>query len=446
LPRWARGTVAACSTHNENDMTQLSKPLDFGAVSDARLAGAPGPSPEAVKMRDAIRALTPLLRETAWESEKSTALVPEALQALDQTGFFRTTLPEKFGGSAFGARDLVEVITAASYADGSAGWSGFAASGVRLVLAFSPRAVEEVSAQLTDWVGPVAVGASIFSSTVGQARRSDGGFMATGKWMYGSGCRYAAWAVVGIEWQEDDKPVRGLALISRDQYEILDDWHVSGMAASSSNSITARNEIFIPEYRVIRHADLPVALGALPRKYEGLTYRLGPLATMLSTALANIAIALGMAKGCLDCFVEQANKRVPFNLPYDTVATMPSTQVVAGRVHAMVKVAEAVILQTADEVDARTLRGNDFSPSEESLATMSLVYAANLCGEAIDEMQLCIGSSTASLRNPIQRFARDVRVMLTHGAIRRDPAAEIAGRHVLGIPPFNMFAGGLAQR
>jgi alkylation response protein AidB-like acyl-CoA dehydrogenase len=429
-----------------NPLSKLNTPADSDAGSGGPPINAPGPSPEAVKMRDAILALTPLLRDTAWDSEKATALVPEALRALDQTGFFRTTLPAKFGGSAFGARDLVEVIAAASYADGSAGWSGFAASGVRLVLAFSQQAVDEVSTQIADWVGPAAVGASIFSNIVGQARRTDEGFLVTGKWMYGSGCSYAAWAVVGIEWQEDDKPVRGLALISRDQYEILDDWHVMGMAASSSNSIVARNEIFVPAYRVIRHADLPVALGALPQKYEGLTYRMGPLATMLSTALANIAITLGMARGCLDCFVEQANKRVPFNLPYETVATMPSTQVVAGRAHAMIQAAEALILQTADEVDARTLRTEDFMPREESLATMSLVYAANLCGEAIDEMQLCIGSSTVSLRNPIQRFARDARVMLTHGAIRRDPAAEIAGRHVLGLPPFNMFAGGLAQR
>lgn len=430
---------------NDNKMNPLSK-LNQPADSDAGPVKAPGPSPEAVKMRDAILALTPLLRETAWESEKATALVPEAVRALDQTGYFRITLPEKFGGSAFGARDLVEVIAAASYADGSAGWSGFAASGIRMVLAFSPQAVDEVSAQILDWVGPAAVGASIFSNIVGQARPTDAGFLVKGKWMYGSGCSYAAWAVVGIEWQEDDKPVRGLALISRDQYEILDDWHVMGMAASSSNSIVAKDEVFVPAYRVIRHADLPIALGALSQKYEGLTYRMGPMATMLSTALANIAITLGMARGCLDCFVEQANKRLPFNLPYETVAATPSTQVVAGLVYAKIKAAEALILQTADEVDARTRRAEDFAPREESLATMSLVYAANLCGEAIDEMQLCIGSSTVSLRNPIQRFARDARVMLTHGAIRRDPAAEIAGRHVLGLPPFNMFAGGLAQR
>jgi len=403
-------------------------------------------SPAARQMRDEIRALTPLLRETAWESEKRTALVPEALKALDKTGFFRTTVPQEFGGFAFGARDIVEVIATAACADGSAGWSGFAASGIRMVLAFSDQAVSEVFAQMRNWVGPSAIGASVFSTIVGPARKVEGGFMVKGKWMYGSGAAYAAWAVVGIEWQDATGLARGMAVLSRDQYEILDDWHVMGMAASSSNSIEAREEVFVPAYRVVAQSELPRALGALRGRYEGAGYRMGPLGLMLSTALANIALALGMARGCLECFVEQANKRVPFNLPYETVAAMASTQVIAGKSHAMISAAEALIHQTADEVDRRAASGEDFAPREESLLTMSLVYAARLCGEAIDNMQLCLGSSTVTMRNPIQRFARDARVMLTHGAIRLDSVAEISGRHVLGLPPHNIFAGGLAKR
>ena len=38
-----------------------------------------------------------------------------------------------------------------------------------------------------------------------------------------------------------------------------------------------------------------------------------------------------------------ANARKPFNLPYATVAETPSTQVVAGRVNAMINAAEALI-------------------------------------------------------------------------------------------------------
>ena len=53
-------------------------------------------------------------------------------------------------------------------------------------------------------------------------------------------------------------------------------------------------------------------------------------------------------------------------------------------------------------------------------------------------IQIAVGSATDSLRNPIQRFARDARVALTHGSTRLDPAAEISGRQLMGLPPFSV--------
>jgi hypothetical protein len=76
---------------------------------------------------------------------------------------------------------------------------------------------------------------------------------------------------------------------------------------------------------------------------------------------------------------------------------------------------------------------------------MDLVYAVKLCADAIDRLQLTLGSSTVALKNPIQRFARDVRVLATHGAIRFDPLAELSGRQTLGLEPFPMFAVGVPQ-
>lgn len=403
-------------------------------------------SAAAAEIRDKIRAVTPLLREKAWESEKSTALVPEALAALNATGFFLFAVPEEMGGFALGARDIAEISAAAGYADGSAAWAGFVAGGVRTVLAFDERAVSEVVSQAKDWVGPVVLGASIFSQATGGARKVDGGFMVKGTWRYGSGAAYAAWAIAGIEWLEADKPVRALALLKRDQYEKLDDWHVMGMAATASNSIQVQEEVFVPAYRVLMMDNLVEAFAAVRGRYSGLGYRMGPMSAMITVSITTISIALGMANGCIDCFVEQANRMVPFNLPYDSVAKTPSTQVVAGRTRAMVNAAEALIHRIANEIDSRAIAGTDFEPREEALLTNDLVYAGRLCGDAIDAIQVCLGSSTASLRNPIQRFLRDVRVLLSHGAIRQDPIAEITGRHVLGLEPFKMLAGGLIQR
>ncbi|WP_211370443.1 hypothetical protein [Nonomuraea turkmeniaca] len=124
---------------------------------------------------------------------------------------------------------------------------------------------------------------------------------------------------------------------------------------------------------------------------------------------------------------------------------MPSTQVAAGTARAMINAVEATILGHADEVDRRALAGIEFTGAEESEITMDLVYAVRLCADAIDKLQLAIGSSTVSLKNPIQRFARDVRVLATHGAIRFDPLAELSGRPLLGLEPFPMFAGGVPQ-
>lgn len=398
------------------------------------------------KMRDAIAALAPTIRKNALDGEALGALPEETLQALDATGFFRISIPIEHGGFAFGARDITEVIEAAAVADGSTAWMGFVAGGIRNVLAFSDKAQGEIFALVRDWAGPLAVGASVFSPIVGEARRVEGGFMVKGKWMFGSGCRHAAWAVVGIEWQEDDGPRRGLGILSRDQYEIVDDWHVMGLKGTSSNSITARDEVFMPDYRAISAGELPMKLAQLRGRFAGLAYQVDPLGLMLVTCLSNVAIGLGMAKGCLAEFVDQAKARKPFNLPYDTVADMASTQVTAGKVHAMVSAAEALMYRTADEVDRRATAGLDFLPREESLLTMDLVYAANLCAQAIDLMQIALGSSTVALKNPIQRFVRDARVLITHGAIRPDPSAEISGRHVLGLAPYGMFAGGLPQR
>lgn len=72
---------------------------------------------------------------------------------------------------------------------------------------------------------------------------------------------------------------------------------------------------------------------------------------------------------------------------------------------------------------------------------MDFAYAGTLAAQAIDMLQLAVGSSTISDKTPIQRFARDARVALAHGSTRLDPLAEINGREILGQPSFSGFSG-----
>ncbi|MFD4602387.1 acyl-CoA dehydrogenase family protein [Streptomyces sp. NPDC058464] len=398
------------------------------------------------RVRDESLALVPLLRKNAREGEALGALPPETLRAMHEAGVFKICLPVELGGYALGARDTVEIVAALGEGDGSAAWTVFVAGGIRNLLGFPEQTVEEVFKEIDTWVGPLAVGASVFSTSVGSARRTDGGWLVSGTWAFGSGCKHAAWAAVGVGYEDaEGRPRRGMALLQREQFTILDDWKVMGLQGTSSNSVTVQEETFVPDHRFVDLADFPAVMDGVQRRYSGIGFRNGTRGLMLITCLSNVAIALGMARGTLECFVEQAKARKPFNVPYPSVADMPSTQVAAGTARAMINLAGNTILRHADEVDRRALAGTDFTADEETEITMDLVYAVKLCAEAIDRLQLTLGSSSVSLKNPVQRFARDVRVLATHGAIRFDPLAEISGRQTLGLGPFPMFAGGVPQ-
>lgn len=400
------------------------------------------------EIRDKARALIPLIREQAREGERIGALTPDVLAALEAIGVYKMTLPTEWGGYALGTRDLVEIIAALGEADGSAGWAGFVSVGVKNLLALDAEVVKEVLDDTRGWVGPTIVGASVFATKVGDGRKVDGGWMVKGRWAFGSGCKHAKWAMLGVTYDPKTAPGtgRGVVVVDCSKYEIVDDWHVMGLSGSASNSISIAEEVFVPDHRFLDLSQYPVRFQHMHTRYQGTAYQQRGLAMLTTVSLCDMSIALGMARGALSCFVEQAKKRQPFTLPYPTISDMASAQVAAGKALAMINVAAAVIESYADQVDARTAEGLDFTHEEDSEISLTLAYVASLCEDAINLLQKTIGSSTMSLSNPIQRFVRDVRVLASHGAVRLDPQAEVNGRRLLGLKPFPMFAGAVPER
>jgi alkylation response protein AidB-like acyl-CoA dehydrogenase len=359
----------------------------------------------------------------------------------------RISIPVECGGFALGARDVAEIVTAVARGDGGTAWITMIASGfARVVMTFPSQTVHEIYQRSADWPGPIVAGASLFSEKVQHGRKVDGGYIvnAGGKWGFGSGCKHAAYVCVGIEYEDAERQKRrGMALLEKGQYHIVDDWHVMGLSASSSNSVATNQDIFVAEQRLVELAQFPQRLDAIRGNYTGAGYRLNGLGLMLYVALETMAIVLGMAWGTFECFVEQAKARKPFNLPYKTLSEMPSMHVTAGKARAMINSAQAVLYSRADQLDAMARQDLTVSPTQEGEFMMDFAHAGSICGQAVDMLQLAIGSSTISENNPIQRFARDARVALTHGSTRLDPLAEITGRQILGQPPFAGFSGAI---
>lgn len=394
------------------------------------------------RMRDEILEMLPLLRKHAAEGEQLGALAPATLEAVHRVGAFKIAIPIELGGLALGARDSAEVVKALGQGDASAGWLVIVSSAARNALGFDAKARDEVFASIHDWVGPIMFGATVFAQKVGDGRKVDGGYMLKGKWSFGSGCKHAAWGGVGFEYDDAATGTRrrGLGILARDQYSIVDDWHVMGLQATSSNSVRADEEVFVPDYRVVHIDDLPRITDALRGKYAGLAFKHSPIGGMLATTCTFAALAVGIAQGALESFLEQAKKRPPFNVPYKTMSEMASIQIVAGKARAVLNGANAVLWRHVDEIDRRALAQEEFFPWDEPEITMDLVHQMHECLRMVDGLLLALGSSAVVLSNPLQRAVRDIHVLATHGAFRIDPTAEISGRDMFGLEPFPMIA------
>lgn len=403
-------------------------------------------TPVGRRIRDAVSELVPLLRKNALASERSGAVTQESLEALRATGLFAASLPLEYGGHALGARDMAEIVVQVARGDGSAGWITMIASAhSRIVLSLPDKTTAEIYRDAATWLGPRLAAGSLFSEKIQKAEQAPGGFIVKGggKWIFASGCKHAAFAAVGIDFTDDKgRKRRGIAVLEKGQYHVVDDWHVMGLRASSSNSVATREDVFVPEHRFLDLAEFPDRLASIRTRYQGLGFQLDPLGLMLLPGLEMIGIALGMAKGGLECFLEQAVKRKPFNLPYKTVAESAVTQVSAAKAAAMIEAAETLLMAQADLVDQRAMGNGNFQPIEESKAMMNMVYVGNLCDEALTILQNTLGSSTVSDENPIQRYVRDTRVALSQGALRFEPTAEIYGRQLLGFGPFAALNAG----
>ena len=396
------------------------------------------------RMRDEVLDFVPEMQKLGLEAEQRRALTDTVSVRLKEIGVWDLGAPLEYGGSASGARDLAAILEAVSRGDGSAGWLAQAgATNGTLVLAYPKSAVDEVYADAAAVNGPLLTGASVFARQVGAATKVDGGWKVSGKWGFGTGCRTATWNMVGVDYhKEDGSPSRGLALVPMSKLRILEDWNVTGMSATGSNTLVADEEIFVREDQFFDLREMPARMNALGERWSGPEFGFGAEARMVALTMNLAAVSLGMGQGALESFLGSAPKRTPFNLPYPTIADSAAIQVVVGRSQAALDVARAVIERIANGIDELAAQGQDFTPVEATRTHMELVYAIKLVREAIADLEEALGTSVAVLSNPIQRAHRDLRVLASHGAIRFDPLAEITGRDALG-KSFDMTGGGL---
>ena len=143
-----------------------------------------------------------------------------------------------------------------------------------------------------------------------KGRLAGDGYRVTGRWDFASGCRHSKWLGAHGPVVEPDGSLRPLSdgrtvlrtwLFPAEQARLLDNWNPIGLRGTASESYEIE-DIFVPaEFSSTR--DDPNA-----RLERGRLYAF-PQQTLYSVGIASVA--LGIARGMLDAFIELALEKTP---------------------------------------------------------------------------------------------------------------------------------------
>jgi alkylation response protein AidB-like acyl-CoA dehydrogenase len=392
--------------------------------------------PSVEEMIAMIGAVAPKLQAHALAEEQAGRLSYDTIHTLDEIGVFRISFPLEYGGLAYSTDDQRKVYAACAEIAGSTGWvSWVTTTHGRWIAMFSKEAQDEIYGM--DWVGPRISGV-LSPHGPGKARRVEGGYMISGRWPFCSGCRHTAWTVLGSMTEgADGQPDMLLPLVPTSALEILNDWAVSGMKGTGSNTVQLQEELFVPEHRVMRIKDASSGNWASPAPAGQPLY----LNNFLDyTTILSGSTPLGIAKGALAYFKERLDKRGIMGTDYKVQADAPVAHFQLAEASAKIDAAERVLSEDCRELDRRAAAGIASEDLFQTKLKFDVALSVRGCCEAVEILHRGSGAGTIHESNPMQRYARDARVATVHAHFNYETCAENYGRALAGKPLFGHFS------
>ena len=372
---------------------------------------------------DRIASLAPALKERAGEAEKQRRLSRQTIDELVAAGLYRAYLPTRFGGPELFMAEVFPLITQIARACPATAWVlAIMQMHTWLMGLYPQQAQDEV---FKDDGDTLVCGVL---QPRGMARRVAGGYeLLEAQWPYSSGCDFARWAQVGgLVQQDDGPPEMRVFLLPREEYDIIDDWHVVGLRGSGSKSL-ATGGTFVPEHRTIRFAD--AITGELSKGLSAL-YR----SSILPMLCVNPAIpVIGAACTAIEVFVDHVENR---NLPFSIHKQVDSAQAHRLLGEAMTQTGSAELMLERGTVMIRdTAEAGELMPLVERNRVRAYSSGAvRQCVAAIESLFLESGGTALQETHPLQQLTRDVKAMSLHAALVHENNLELLGASRLGKP------------
>lgn len=377
-------------------------------------------------------AIGDLAREAALETERERCVSAELIGRMREAELFRVMQPARYGGFEFGYDVFVELVATIAAGDGSTGWVySLGAVHPWLIACYPEKAQQEV------WEDDRDAIAAVSYAPVGKAVPEKDGYRLSGRFSFASGCDNANWAIVGgmLPLAGGAKP--GFFLIPKKQYAIDDDWFTVGLAGTGSKTIVVDDQ-YVPAYRTVSFADMLTGNAPGTAVNPNPLYR-QPMLAVVPHCL--VAPALGMARGALAVFKEQAAGRATRGAVAGGNNKMTEFATVQMRVAEATASIDAATLMIHRDI-ADTLAATAAGKADVNLRMRDRLthsFATKLLTQAVDLLFAAGGGGALGLHHPVQRFWRDIHAVSSHISLNWDLVATMYGQHVFGHEPKGQY-------
>jgi indole-3-acetate monooxygenase len=377
--------------------------LDTLIPTAAEMAGDPAVIARAETVRPAVAAASD-------EIEAKRRLPPPLLDQLHEQKLFRLLLPRTNGGIETDPITFFHVIETIARADASTAWCLSQAGGCAMTAAYLDLPVaQEIFAgprSVLAW-GPGPKARAV-ECTVDGVR----GYKVTGVWAFASGCRHATWLGAHCpvfladgtrKTGGDGRPVERTLLVRAEEVTWTDIWDVVGLRGTASDQFSLTDHFVPHDHGFTRDFAQP----ARERREPGPLYRMSAM-TCYETGFAGVA--LGIARGALDDFVDTARTKIPRG------ARSPirdSTVVQMGLAQADIRIrsARAWLLQSLAQIWRRIADGADLSIDDRIVIRGASTHAIHAAREAVDYTYNAAGATAIFHSHPLERRFRDIHTV-----------------------------------
>ena len=382
-------------------------------------------------------AMRAMLRGAQASCEANGRVSDQVNDALIRAGFYRVVQPRCFGGYEFDVPTFYRVMMEVARGCPETGWVLALTAGHPLIIANFPlEGQREIYGKDGEFRCPAAF------NPHGAAMPVAGGYRLTASWPSASGCdigthHLGSATVTGA----DGKPTAHViqVLLTREQYRIVDDWHVMGMQGTGSKRIVAE-DVFVPVHRSV--AAVGVGRGNEPAQRTGLHANplyLGRTASFLIGEATSVAV--GAARGALDLYEEVLRSKRAYHPPYHERFKEPEFQSHYGRALGLIATAEAALIRAGEdymEYAREEAAGGAVFDDEKDLRLLLVEQQAiRLAWDGIELIYRTVGTSDAARDGAtIGRIFRNMAVINTHPALQLDRTAINAARARFGLLPF----------